>query len=164
MRIRRSWVVLGLMGLAVLCGLGQAQGPAKIRLRLLDAKTGRIILGAGILVRGNHDATNHGEWVKTNEDGTTDITPPKNVNELLVHATYDDATQYYVNCDGPQAMETPVEMWYKVSDIMSSGVIATDGCIKEKDFDKLKISVKPGELVLFVRKINWHDRGRQVMQ
>lgn len=164
MRIRRTWVVPGLLGLAALCAMAQTQAPAKIRLRLLDGKTGRIVLGAGVLVRGNHDSTDHGEWVKINDDGTADITPAKGINELLVHATYDDATQYYVNCDGPLAMETPTEMWYKVADILSSGVIATDGCIKEKEFDKLKIAVKPGELVLFVRKISWRDRAHQVAQ
>ncbi|HLY41499.1 MAG TPA: hypothetical protein VKR52_09800 [Terracidiphilus sp.] len=148
----------------MICAAAQAQSPTNIRLRLLDGKNGRIILGAGVLLWVNHNATPRGEWVKANEDGTTQIVTPPGVVDLLVHSTYDDATEYYVNCDSPKAMDTPQEMWYKVSDIMSSGVIATDGCIKEKDFEKLKISVKPGELVLFVRKESWKDRAHQMAQ
>lgn len=164
MRIRRTCGALGLVSIAALCGMAQAQSPANVRLRLLDGKNGRIITGAGILVRADHDSTIHGDWVKANEDGTSNIRVPAKAVELQVHATYENATSYYVNCDGPVAMDTPVEMWYKVSDIMTSGVIATDGCIKAKDFEKLKISVKPGELVLFVRKESWRDRAREVAQ
>ncbi|HUN83700.1 MAG TPA: hypothetical protein VMU48_04940 [Terracidiphilus sp.] len=164
MKLCRSDCLLVVIGVVTLCAYLPAQAAKTIRLRLLDGRTGRIITDAGILVGANHDSTPHGEWVKSNEDGTTTITLPQSATVLQVHATYEDATQYYVNCDGPPVLDTPAELWYSVSDVMTKGLVAADGCVKPKELEKLDITAKPGELVIFVRKVSWHDRGKVLLK
>jgi hypothetical protein len=161
-RTQCSLVLAGVVALA-LCANLPAQTAKTIRLRLLDGRTGHIITDAGILVGANHDTTPHGDWVKSNEDGTSTITFPESASVLQVHATYEDATQYYVNCDGPPVLDAPAELWYSVSDVMTKGLVAADGCVKPKELEKFEISAKPGELVIFVRKVSWHDRGKVLL-
>lgn len=142
---------------AAVCGYGYAQTANTITLRLLNGKTGRLVSPTGILVRANHLPTDHGDWTKQNDDGTAELKVPGDVSVLLIHATYEDSTEYFINCDGPKQTDTPAELWYATSDIMTKGVVAPDGCLKPKAVEKLKVSAKPGELVLFVRKLNWRE-------
>ena len=164
MKLCRSNYILAVIGMVAYCMSVPGQTTKTIRLRLLDGRTGRIITDAGILVGTNHDATPHGEWVKSNEDGTSTITLPESAKVLQVHATYEDAMQYYVNCDGPLVLDTPAELWYSVSDVIAKGLVAADGCVKPKELEKLDITAKPGELVIFVRKVSWHDRAKVLRQ
>lgn len=153
--------ILLLIGIVVLCGNLSAQTGNTITLRLLDGRTGRPISATGILVRENHEPTQHGEWSKLNDDGTVALNLPSVANVILVHATYENSMVYYINCDGPKAMSTPAELWYPVADIMTEGVVAANGCVKPKDADKLKVAAKPGEFVLFVRPLNWRERSQE---
>ena len=153
--------ILLLIGIAAFCGNLYAQSGSAITLRLLDGKTGKIVTATGVLVRANHQPTDHGDWTKTNEDGTVALSVPKDASIILVHATYQNSMLYYINCDGPKAMSTPAELWYSVSDILTKGVVAANGCVKPKDADKLQVVAKPGEFVLFVRQLNWRERSQE---
>jgi hypothetical protein len=153
--------ILLLIWVVAFCGNVHAQSGNAITLRLLDGKTGRPISATGILVRANHEPTQHGEWSKVNEDGTVTLNLPPVANVILVHATYENSMVYYINCDGPKAMSTPAELWYSVADIMTEGAVAPNGCVKPKDADKLKVVAKPGEFVLFVRPLNWRERSQE---
>lgn len=153
--------ILLLIGIAAFCGSLYAQSGSAITLRLLDGRTGKLVTATGILVRSNHQPADHGDWTKTNEDGTVALNVPKDASVILVHATYENSTVYYINCDGPKAMSTPAELWYSVADIMTTGVVAANGCVKSKDADKVKAAAKPGELVLYVRQLNWRERSQE---
>jgi len=158
---RRTYCgILLLIWIAAFCGSLQAQSGNAITLRLLDGKTGKLVTATGILVRANHQKIDHGEWTKVNEDGTVALSVPQDASVILVHATYQNSTVYYINCDGPKEMSTPAELWYSVSDIMTNGLVAGNGCVKPKDADKLKVVAKPGEFVLFVRQMNWRERSQ----
>ena len=45
-----------------------------------------------------------------------------------------------------------------MTDILASGIVDSNDCVKPKDADKLKVDAKPGELVVFVRKQNWREQ------
>jgi hypothetical protein len=147
-----------LLSMTALCG---AQTANTVTLRLLDGKTGRRVVPTGILVRANHDATDHGNWAKQNEDGTAQIKLPESASVILIHATYDNSMEYLVNCDGPKQADTPAELWYPVSGILATGLVAANGCLKPKAAEKLKVTAKPGEFVLFVRKLGWREQSQE---
>jgi len=153
--------ILLLVGMVAFCGSLYAQSGSPVTLRLLDGKTGKLITATGVFVRANHQPEDHGDWTKTNEDGTIALSVPKDASVILVHATYENSTVYYINCDGPKAMSTPAELWYSVSDILTKGVVAANGCVRPKDADKLQVVAKPGEFVLFVRQLNWRERTQE---
>lgn len=144
--------------MTALCG---AQTANTVTLRLLDGKTGRRVVPTGILVRANHDATDHGNWAKQNDDGTAQIKLPESASVILIHATYDNSMEYLVNCDGPKQADTPAELWYPVSGILATGLVAANGCLKPKAAEKLKVTAKPGEFVLFVRKLGWREQSQE---
>ena len=158
-RIFRALVLL--VSMAVLCGDLHAQAAKTITLRLLDGRTGRIVSPTGILVRANHDAAEHGDWVKQNEDGTSELKVPEDASVILIHATYENSTEYFINCDGPKQTDTPAELWYPVSKILTAGLVAPNGCLKPKAAEKLNVTAKPGEFVLFVRKLNWRELTKE---
>lgn len=158
---RTSRALVLVLWTAALCGYAHAQTAKTITLRLLDGKTGRLVSSTGILVRANHLPTDHGDWTKQNDDGTAELKVPGDVSTLLIHATYENSTEYFINCDGPKQMDTPAELWYAISDIMAKGVVAPDGCVKPKAAEKLNVTAKPGEFVLFVRKLNWRELSQE---
>ena len=88
------------------------------------------------------------------DDGTEKLTLPANATVVSIHATYDSTMELYVNCDGAEAKQNPVEHWYEVSAIANSGVVAPNGC------SKMTESAQPGEFVFFVRKQNWREQMR----
>jgi hypothetical protein len=70
----------------------------------------------------------------------------------------------YVNCDSVAGKADPADQWYSISEILASGVVASNGCVKPKDAAKPKeaaritAAAKPGEFVFFVRKENvWEE-------
>ena len=90
--------------------------------------------------------------MRQNEDGTTELTLPRQASVLLVHVTYDSSTETYVNCDAVKRYQTPGPHWYSVSDIATKGLVTLNGCINQSREDKLKATANPGELVIYVRK------------
>jgi hypothetical protein len=71
---------------------------------------------------------------------------------VLIRATYDSAMVTYANCDSAKEKQNPVPHWYDVSTILTSGVVAPNGC------SKMTETAKPGEFVFFVRKENWREK------
>jgi hypothetical protein len=126
---------------------------------MLDSKSGNLIATSQFLVRIDHQETVHGNWVVKNEDGTGKLTVPASADVLSIHATYEDTTQVYVNCDankdvGTSAHAAGLDHWYKISGILTSGVVAPNACVGKKVPDKLQVVAQPGEFVFFVRKLN----------
>jgi hypothetical protein len=145
------------------CGSLCAQTGKTITVRMLDSKTGNLIATSDFLVRVDHEKTAHGNWVEKNEDGAGKLTVPDGATVLSIRATYDSNTLVYVNCDtdkdrGSSEQAPAVDRWYKISDILTLGVVAPNGCGGKKVADKLQVIAKPGEFVFFVRKLNAREQ------
>lgn len=137
-----------------------AQAPQSITVRILDSRTGQRITPTGFLVRVDHLSAAHNEWMRQNEDGTTQLTLPTQASVLLLHVTYDSSTETYVNCDTEKRYQTPAPRWYSISEIATKGLVTLNGCINQNREDKLKATANPGEFVLYVRKQNWKEEGQ----
>jgi hypothetical protein len=149
-----------LLALCAAAFLGSACAPAQktITVRMLDSRTGKLIATPDFLVRVNNEQAVHADWVTLNQDGTGTLTVPNDTTVVSVRATYDSTTAFYLNCDankdrGTSDQDASHDRWYKVSDILTLGVVAPDGCGK-KIPDKLQVVAKPGEFIFFVRKRN----------
>jgi hypothetical protein len=150
------------------CAHLSAQAVKTVTLRMIEGRTGRLIATSDFLVQINHQQEQHANWVTQNEDGTGKLTLPPEATEISIHGLYDSSMSIYVNCDGQKGKgileeqglkETPVspDHWYSIADILASGIVAPNGCVKKKDAEKQKFTAKPGEFVFFVRKKNWRE-------
>jgi hypothetical protein len=137
---------------------------------MLDGRTARLIMTTDFLVQVNHQQEQHANWVTLNEDGSGKLTLPADATEISIHGKYDSSMSIYTNCDmekGKGILEnqgliesaTMPDRWYPVADILSSGVVAANGCVSKKEAAKQKIAAKPGEFVFFVRKKNWREEN-----
>jgi hypothetical protein len=141
------------------CGALLAQTGNTLTVRMLDGKTGKLIAATGFLVRVDHETADHADWVVINENGTGKLTLPGGASLLLILGTYDSSMETFVNCDS-LGRKNPVEHWYPVTDILTTGVVAPNGCERPSAAAKLMPHPKPGEFVFFVRKQNWRETMR----
>jgi hypothetical protein len=130
-----------------------------VTIRMIDSKTGILIPSSDYLVRIDRQEAIHGNWVVRNEDGSGKLTVPDDATTLSIRATYESTTLMYVNCDAEKDLGSSdhapgLDRWYKIADIVASGVVAPNGCAGKKVPDKLQVIAKPGEFVFFVRKQN----------
>jgi hypothetical protein len=138
--------------MAALSGSICAQTGKTITLRVIDGKTGQPRAASGYLVRINHEETVHANWVIESEDGTGKLTLPENASLLSIQVAYDNSTQTYVNCDSASEKKNPIDRWYAIPEILTSGVVVPNGCVKPSAATKYKPGSKPGEFVIFVRR------------
>ncbi len=131
----------------------QAQSARTITIRILDSKTTRPIGVSNFLVRINHQQTIHANWATQNEDHSAKLTVPADATVVSIQATFDSAMQVFVNCDIVQKKQDLPSQWYSVSKILTSGVVAPNGC------SKMKETAQPGEFIFFVRRANCRDRS-----
>lgn len=163
---RAPRVFLILVCVAALCGAVPAQTDKTIIVRMVDSRTGLLIASNNFLVRMNHLDAVHGDWVRTNEDGTGNLTLPAEATVISIHATYDSATQLYINCDtnkdrGSADHAANPDHWYPVAAILTSGLVAPNDCVGKKVPEKLQVVAKPGEFVFFVRPMNSLERFKE---
>jgi hypothetical protein len=148
--------------IAALCGSLSAQTEKTITIRVIDGKTGKPFAASGYLVRINREETVHANWAVENEDGTGKLTLPENATQLSIHVTYDSSTLTYLNCDSASEKTNPIDRWYAISEILTSGVVVPNGCIKPGATAKFKpIEAKPGELVVMVRRKTTVEQFRE---
>ena len=165
--IRQTHRALNLvLCMAALGGAVYAPAQKAIALRMLDSRTGKPIVTKDFLVRINRETTVHADWVTQNDDGTFKLTVPDDATVLSVRATYDNTTAFYVNCDSDTsgwftARAPSPDHWYKISDILTLGVVAPMGCGGKKITDKLAVVAKPGEFIFYVRKLNPREQAAQ---
>lgn len=154
---RRTIGSLLLVWLVVLCGALHAAEPTKtITIKVFDGKSGHPLVPTGYQVRVDHETTMHGDWVKQNEDGTAELTIPADTSVIALHLAYDNSMDIYVNCDAEK--NAFGDVWYRVPEIMSKGVVTANECGKGKVNEKYKTTAAPGELILFVREKNFKER------
>jgi hypothetical protein len=151
------------LSVAASCGLLIAQKQKTITIRMVDNRTGRLIASSNYLVRINHQEAEHGNWITKNEDGTGKLILPADADVLSIHATYEDATMIYVNCDadkdrGSADHAAAPDRWYPIADILTTGVVAPNQCVGKKVPEKLQVVAKPGEFVFFVRPLNSREK------
>ncbi len=135
-----------------LCAVLHAQSQNIVHIRILDGKTGLSVDASNFLVRVDHHQTIHNEWVRIDDDGTVTVTLPANVKEIAVKATYDLSLQTYIDCDIAKENDNERDVWYPVSAILQTGVVARNEC------GKTNYTAKPGEFIFFVRKRNWREQ------
>ena len=157
MVVRPHRVFLIVLCVAAFCLSICAQKETTITVRMLDNRTGNLIASSNYLVRINHQQEQHGNWIVKNEDGSGNLALPADAEVVSVRATYEDAMLIYVNCDAGMEKDVSTLHWYSVPDILSAGVAMPNECYKGKYADATKVTPKPGEFILFVRKINWHE-------
>ncbi len=143
---------VALLSAAVLCAGLHAQSENTIHIRLLDGKTGLPLKAANYLVRIDHHDTVHNEWVRMNDDGTVIVTLPSDAREIAVKATYDLSIETYINCDVAKETDKERDVWYPISQILQSGLVAPNEC------SQTHYTAKPGEFVFFVRKRTWREQ------
>jgi len=153
--------------MAALCGCLYSQTGKTITVRMLDGRTGKLISPSNYLIRVDHEQTVHANWVVQNEDGTDKLIVPSGATVLTIQATYDSATSYYVDCDaikkhGASDHEPSLDRWYKIADILATGVVARNDCAGKKLPEKLQAFAKPGEFVFFVRRQNSLEQMREL--
>ena len=159
LRLANKTLLLAALMVA-LCGSLQAQDTKKLTIRLLDSKTGHPIQPTGYLIRVDHQPMIHGDWVKQNDDLTGELSVPSDALLISIHSSYDNSMEIYINCNVDKLKDTPGEVWYSVPEILSSGIVSPDSCVKEKAAAKIKMPErKPGEIVLFVRQKNWREQA-----
>jgi hypothetical protein len=129
-----------------------AQTVNSISIRVLDGKTGLPVKASNFLVKVDRHDTEHNDWVHMNDDGTVLVTVPVDAREFSVKATYNESIDTYINCDAAKESDKERDIWYPISDILKTGVVAPNEC------SKTNYTAKPGEFVFFVRKREWWDR------
>lgn len=130
--------------------------------RVFDGRSGRQVVPNNIQVRIDHQPATHVEWVKLADDGSALVTLPAEAAVVSVHATYDDGVEYYVNCDVARQRASSQETWYPLADVLTQGLAIPNECGRAHSAGDLKIEVKPGEFVLFVRKHSLLDRAEEL--
>ena len=161
---RTHSLLLSLVSTAALSGFLPAQTvqPAQtlktVTVRMLDARTGLPIATSDFLIRIDHKEELHGNWVELNDDSTGKLTLPADATLVTFEAKYNGGTDIYVNCDSARDKPSPVPHWYAVSEILGSGVAASNGCSKHTAV------AKPGEIVFFVRKRNMQEQMKEYAQ
>ena len=155
---RRAIGSLLLAGVVGLGGMLQAQSAKTIVLKVFDGKTGRPLVPTGYQVRVDHLEMLHPDWVKQHDDGTAALTIPADAGIVALHLAYNNSMDIYVNCDAEK--NSFGDVWYPVTQIMTKGYVAANGCGKARVNEKYKTTAAPGELILFVREKNWKERAQ----
>ncbi len=152
---RRTIGLLLLVWLIALGGLLHAEATKTIIIKVFDGKSGHAVVPTGFQVRIDHLTTLHPDWVKQNDDGTAELTIPADSSVVALQLAYDNSMELYVNCDAKR--NEFGDVWYRIPDIMSKGMVMENGCGKTKVNEKFKTTATPGELILFVREKNWKE-------
>ena len=142
---------VGFVCATAFCASLHAQTDSVIHIRLLDGKTGLPVEASNFLVRINRHETVRNELVRMNDDGSVVVTVPAGAQEIAIKPTYDLAMETYINCDAARETGKERDIWYSISTILQTGVVAPNEC------SETHYTAKPGEFIFFVRKRSWRD-------
>jgi hypothetical protein len=135
-----------------------AQQGTTITVRILDGRTGAQADASNVLIQFDHHRETPGDWMHENDDGSVEVRVPPGAKVITVHATYQNAMEYYVNCDVAKQKNSSGESWYPIADILRSGVVMLNDCVKQKDAEKVRIDPQKGVFVVYVRPRNWREQ------
>lgn len=158
MRILGSLGRIGGLFLVVagMCGVLHAQPDARvITIRLLDSQTGQPIVPIpgdnGISITVNENSANPRLTARVNPQGVWDVRVPADVTKVQFDTPAGPDGFGYVFCDGSKFRPSSPPV-YSVADILTPGVEPKNHCSKRFG------QAKPGEIIFFVRRPNWHER------
>jgi hypothetical protein len=147
------------LAIATLCALVSAQERKTLTIIMLDGKTGKPIKPSNYIVRFDyHDATRN-EGLRLDDEGVGTVYLPPEVSTISVQGTYLASMEIYLNCDAAMEKDTSTIHWYKVAEILTSGVNAPNECFKGKYAEATHLNTKPGTFIFYVRPVAWHDIG-----
>jgi hypothetical protein len=152
LRIRSA--LLTSAALAVCVAL-PAQTAKTITIRIVDGHTGKALVASNVLIRVDHQKTVHADWVALNDDRSGKATLPAYAAVVAAQATYDNTMELYINCDSVKDDPPTGPHWYKLSEILATGVVTANGCSHRT------VEAKPGEIVIFARRKSWRDTIQQ---
>lgn len=156
---RRVYGALSLIAALCVTTSLYAQSPRVIVIKLRDGKTGEAVTPSNVQIRINHQPVAVGKWFDQKDDGSVEVKLSDEAKVLSVRATYENSFEYYLNCDVAKQKNPDEETWYPIDDILTSGIKAPNECGRLKDANELQHDVKPGELILFVRKRSWKEHA-----
>ncbi|HET7102810.1 MAG TPA: hypothetical protein VFI20_01865 [Terracidiphilus sp.] len=128
-----------------------------IHVRVYDGKTGSQIAPSMLIIRINQQAPIHADWVKMHFDGSAEVSVPASASVISIQASYDSSTEVYINCDTDAVQTISNRHWYKVSDILDTGVTPPNLCKPGRHAVIPDLKAKPGEFLFFVRKRSWRE-------
>ena len=156
MRIRSFLRKIGSLSLVAMCCSVPAQPDSRvITIRLLDSQTGQPVGPVpgdnGISITVNENGANPRLTAHVNPQGVWDVKVPADVTAVQFDTPAGPDGFGYVFCDSSKfrPLTAPV---YSVAEILNAGVEPNNHCSKRF------AQAKPGEILFFVRRPNWHER------
>lgn len=125
---------------------------------MVDSKTGQPIASSEIEVTiraAMISSEKHGIaplYFRPDKDGVATASFPPEASIIAVHSYYSKARWSYVNCD---AVKDRREHWYPLTEILASGIVASNSCSKRKAV------AKPGEFIFFVRPMTFGEKMKE---
>jgi hypothetical protein len=159
--LRKTILSLILFAVAPIGLLAQT---ATIHVRVLDGRTGKNLSGMNLGFvdyhtdrDGSTDAELNGRMiVKTSADGDSYIANP-DAYGVLVFDVFGDRNGVWTPCTRQKLYDRDTRTYgnehlYPVSTIVASGFVARNDCSRRT------ATVRPGELVIFVRPVTWWEK------
>jgi hypothetical protein len=145
-----------LLGLVVVCGAVYAQpGSRVVTIRLLDSQTGQPVAPVpgdnGISIIVNENSGNPRLTARVNPQGVWQVVVPEDVSKVQFDTPAGPDGFGYVFCDCTKFRPSSPPA-YLVADILNAGAEPNNHCSKRF------AQAKPGEIIFFVRRPNWHER------
>lgn len=146
---------LALVMVGMTCALLAQPDARMMTIRLLDSQSGQPIVpipgdnGISITVNGN--SANPRLTARANEQGVWEVRVPPDVTEVQFDTPAGPDGFGYVFCDGSKFRPSSPPA-YSVADILNAGAEPNNHCSKRF------AQAKPGEIIFFVRRPNWHER------
>lgn len=162
MAARMTSALILLAGAFLLSAQTPKAKPVTVTVRVLNGHTGERVVPDNVEVRIDRQLATHVEWVKLADDGTATLTLPATATSISVRATYENSTEYYINCDVSKQRDSSHETWYPLATVLSEGLIMPDECDRARNARDLKFEAKPGEFILLVRKRGLRDRVEEM--
>jgi len=146
---------LAWFSLLLCCALGAQPDSRTITIRLLDSQNGQPIVPIpgdnGISITVNENGANPRLTAHVNPQGVWGVVVPPDVTQVQFDTPAGPDGFGYVFCDSPKFRPAAAPV-YLVADILNAGVEANNHCSKKF------AQAKPGEIIFFVRRPNWHER------
>ena len=146
---------LSLLLVGMCCALNAQPDARTITIRLLDSQSGQPIVPVpgdnGISITVNENGANPRLTARVNPQGVWEVVVPEDVSKVQFDTPAGPDGFGYVFCDSTKfrPFSPPV---YSVADILNAGAEPNNHCSKKF------AQAKPGEIIFFVRRPNWHER------
>jgi hypothetical protein len=140
---------------AAACHSVSAQSERTFIIRLFDSQTGQPVAPIpgdnGISITVNENTASPHLTARVNKDGVWEAHVGPDVEKVQIDTPAGPDGFGYVFCDCSKFHPATLPS-YSVAEILKTGVEASNKCSKRFT------QAKPGEIVFFVRRPNWHEK------